>query len=221
VEFRTWCTGPETVEVRDPLRAYPPLELGLVLPVRPGVVDLGDVVVGGPEDSGEAPEERTIRLLDAAGRPLPLDRFEAWLRGPEEEGSCVWRLDGATGRVVFRTEWGRQRLQLSGPGWLPFDVVLSDWTPAEMRRPGGRLSGEVRDAEGRPLPAVIYVDAHRLATTDRWDPDAPPGAIDIRGVPPGPHIVIVGASGHRGEVRRIVLGKDEHRTLTVTLPPRR
>ena len=60
--------------------------------------------------------------------------------------------------------------------------------------------------------ALSIVDAYRY--------EDPEGGIAVRGLPPGPHLVVVGARDHVGEVRRVVLKEGETRRLDVRLPPR-
>ena len=83
--------------------------------------------------------------------------------------------------------------------------------PTDIRLSGGRIRGQVRSADG-PVPAVVYLDHQRF--------EFPGGRVDIRGVPAGPHFMIVGAKGHLGEVRRIVMGENEEREVQIELPKR-
>jgi hypothetical protein len=74
------------------------------------------------------------------------------------------------------------------------------------------ITGEVRGEDGRLLPAVVYVDSYRF--------EFPDGRIAVRAVPAGPHVVIVGARDHRGDVRRVVIERGEVRSASVVLPRR-
>jgi hypothetical protein len=89
---------------------------------------------------------------------------------------------------------------------------VPDEPEVEIRLPGGRFEGWIRDEDGRPLEAVVYVDEHRF--------EAPDGRIVIHGVPAGPHVLVIGARDHLGEARRILLAADEVRGIDAVLPIR-
>jgi len=103
-------------------------------------------------------------------------------------------------------------LTIAGPGFFPASYEAPPDGPVEVRLLKSGITGEVRGEDGRHLPAIVYVDAHRF--------DFPDGRIAVRAVSTGPHVVIVGARDHRGEVRRVVLGEGEVRSLSVVLPRR-
>jgi len=69
------------------------------------------------------------------------------------------------------------------------------------------------------IAVPVLAPASVAAGEDEWVPFET-GKIDIRGVADGPHALIVGARGHRGEVRRIVLRNGETRKLEIRLPRR-
>ncbi|MCU0726266.1 MAG: carboxypeptidase-like regulatory domain-containing protein [Planctomycetes bacterium] len=202
-------------EITTALAGRQRLEVGeatvlLDLPVDdPGLVDLGTI-------SGE---DRVIRIQTADGTPVtpeecPMVRFSPEpCRGPweldveVEEGGTV-RVPFAGAPVILQVPTGGP----DGPPGLPLFVTLDAGGPAEVLRPDGRITGEVRDPEGRLVPAVVYVDGYRFPAEE--------GRFDVAGAAAGPHLVIAGARGCQGEVRRILLGAGERRSLVFTLPPR-
>ncbi len=161
----------------------------------PGIVDLGTV----------APVERVVRILSPGGAPATADEVRVLIG---EESEVDLREDGTVG-VPLPGEPVTLTLLTAG---LPHSVIVTPDGPSEIRLPAGRIAGEVRDPGGEPLPAVVYVDGYRF--------EAEEGRFDIGGAAAGPHVVIVGAEGRIGEVRRIVLADGESRSLVFALPPR-
>jgi hypothetical protein len=214
-EIRTWEAGPRELELHA---LDPDLELVSIpidLPFTPERIELGEIRLSAFSEDEENAPLRSARLLTAEGEPVPDDVF------------YVGRVRGAGLDDVLRIEGGRIRWRpsptpitvrlrgdpWSGGPWYPMEIVLSNETPAEIRLPGGRLTGTVRDTSGRPLSAALYVGTVSFQVKE--------GRLDVRGLRAGPHVVVLGARGHRGEVRRIVLTKGEARALDVVLPPRR
>jgi hypothetical protein len=127
----------------------------------------------------------------------------------DDRGLCELTEDGG----IWVPEGAEpMRLRVGGPGIYPLRVDVGPEEPEAIRLPAGGLVGQVRSDDGRPLSAVVYVDAHRY--------EFPDGRIAVRGVPAGPHLVLVGARDHVGEALRIVLGEGETRRLEVRLPGR-
>jgi hypothetical protein len=91
-------------------------------------------------------------------------------------------------------------------------VKLPAGGPDVVKLPGGRISGDIRDPEGRAVPAVVCVDGYRF--------EAEAGRFDVGTVAAGPAVVMVVAEGRVGEARRILLADGESRALSFSLPAR-
>jgi hypothetical protein len=91
------------------------------------------------------------------------------------------------------------------------EIVLEIEEPAPPAPLGG-LAISVSDPEGRAIPFVAYLDSERYEGKD--------GRLGIGGLADGPHLLVVGAKGRRGEARRIVIRDGEQRELDIVLPAR-
>jgi hypothetical protein len=174
--------------------------LDVDLPAAPGsVVDLGEVVLA-------RTAERRIHVRDADGRGLPArltdDELPGWppIEVAEDAGAAV----------VLGPE--PAFFTVAVEGCLPMRVALEIASPAEIVLPAGRLTLRVRDAAGADLEAVAYLDAERFASEE--------GPLTIRGIPDGPHTLIIGAPDCIGQVRRIVFRDGEAYEIDVVLRPR-
>jgi hypothetical protein len=196
----TWAAGPMMLWLDAPGHQFERREL--VIPTSPGRLDLGTIRL-------RRSEERVFRIVDSAGEPVPDAALRPELRGP------TWRSASENDDGSFTVAVGPrpETWYASAEGWRLLRVRLTLESPTEIPFPGCRITIRVRDGEGRPVPAVGYVDESSFRAAD--------GAHDLRGVPAGPHVILVGARGHAAQVHRMVLGDGEHRTIDVTLAPRR
>jgi hypothetical protein len=175
----------------------------------PGLKDLG--VIPGRD------AVRVVRILRADGTPVTPEECGGVtpVFAPGEEESFVDT--GPDGMVRIPPVPGEILLVVRpSDGFsladLPFRVKLPARGPDVVKLPGGRISGDIRDPEGRAVPAVVYVDGYRF--------EAEEGRFDVGTVAAGPHVVIVGAEGRVGEARRILLADGESRSLSLDLPAR-
>jgi hypothetical protein len=181
---------------------HQPVRIETRLPTTPGHVDLGEVVL-------EPLERRTFRAVTADGTPVPVYAVT------NVDGLAVDRwAGGETDESRFAMDVGKRpvRALVTAEGWYPMPVMVGLETPETIRFPAGRLTFRVRDREDRPLESHACLDG-------RWH-WIPAGKLVIRGVPDGPHTLIIGARGHIGEVRRIVIREGEAREIDARLRAR-
>jgi hypothetical protein len=173
------------------------------IPPTPGKIDLGEILL-------RKSSYRTFSIVDAKGNPV-LDADMTF----DSSGSDFdhpWASKDDDGTFFITVGPRPDPWIVEGDGRYPTRVELSHTSPAEIRIPAGRVTVTIQDGAGKTLEPVGCLDALRFEVTD--------GVLDLRGVPDGPHTLILGARGHMGEVRRIVLKDGEHRRITTSLPPR-
>jgi len=205
--FRTFSAGPAVISVTSETSADP-WHL-VTLPSEPGRrVDLGVVKLRPRRD-------RVVRIVAPAGVAGIRRLDETW-------GPCFMDDGEAENLEGNRFTWTDSErpcfasLLLEEEEESPFHwvtplVALGPDTPDEIRVSAGRITAAVTGPDG-PMPVVVFLDHDEFTFED--------GKIDIRGVADGPHILIVGARKHRGEVRRIVIRDGETRALEIRLPRR-
>jgi hypothetical protein len=175
------------------------------LQVATTAIDLADVVL-------RRTERRTFRVVDVDGKPVTEVEPERVGWGNElldDEGTFTVEVGPRPEPWIVRTP-----LHITPPPteqWYPLPVSLGLSSDPVIRFPGGRITVEVRDEADRPLPAIGYVDLEPLGGQ---------GRLDLRGIPAGAHVLLVGSPGRFGEVRRIVLRDGEHRQIKLVLRPR-
>ena len=189
--------------------------------------------------------ERTVEIPAAATGPVTLAPF-TWPAPPDGQVTVftvegkpyadaqydVDYYDEATGREVslelMTDEHGVDR----DPDLRP-DRLVTWYSPRGLHRallvgngpwvlrPGGAsLRLDVRGPAGGLAKACIMVDGELRDQDRKHDKQgeaSPPGRYTLMGLEPGPHTLIVSAPGHRGEIRRVVLGENEARSIDIVL----
>lgn len=229
VELRTPLLGPVTVSFRH--EEYG--EGSLVADVNASEVDVGP---------GAFPAPGFVAVVGPDGRPagpFHLETYdETWgMQGDgSEEGPGVvygWQYQPGTSVRLSREEHATNNRVLKGTG--PYVLRLGGASleinagdaPWPVCWVDGEGFGEHQPWQDRGAPAgsesdpeaEIEVHAGREVQDDSADP-ADGGPILIRGLDPGPHIVLVGALGRRGKVLRVVLREGETRRIDLALEPR-
>ena len=92
-------------------------------------------------------------------------------------------------------------LELEAPLYLPLHktVGAEEETFTARLEPGARVKGQVRDAQGRPVPAVLHFVSADGAREDARTDDT--GAIDVRALSPGLYTVMAMASDASSDLR--------------------
>ncbi len=210
-QIRTRVVGPSALLIGDPQHfgSHGDISVPLNLPAdKPRVLILGDIAIPSrdADKDAEEPVRRTMRILKPDGSPF----------GPGEVSLVDWLDDVECAYEDGLLSWPRDSSPIEArvwvDGWLSMALILKRDSPSQTRFPAGRLTGQIRGSDGKPVAAVLYVDWRRYEFND--------GRIDVRGMPTGGYTLILGAAGHLGEIRRIHLKEDEVRPFSITLPPR-
>jgi hypothetical protein len=216
---RTRASGPATLRIGRPeyglIRAA--LEIPVELPAdKPREISLGEIAVPRPNLEAEEPIRRSLLILRPDGerfRPRAVrvgsSGLEDYGAASDRHGRVSWAQDAAPIEAQVTIDDPLNGVSIE---WYPLNITLASNSPKEVRFPAERLTLCVRGEDGEPLATVLYVNMWRYELDD--------GRIDLRGMPPGPHTLILGATGHLGEARRVVLKEGEHRQVTCTLQRR-
>jgi hypothetical protein len=179
----------------------------LDLPIEETELDIDDLLF-------EERKERTLRVLDARGRPARVsvevcDELSLWY-SPEFANT------GTDAQGYFRWKSLREgaSIRISAP-YAPSDLVplcttLRGEGPFEVRLGSATIEVDVRGLED----ASLVLDGS--AFCDPGDDDR----FVLRGVTAGPHDLLVGAHGRIGKAYRLVLKDGETRRLAPDLRPR-
>jgi hypothetical protein len=177
-------------------------------------------------------QTRTIEVDLPAAAGTELDLGEVLLGRTTERRILVRHADGTAVEAAFFSDGERRRpipvdaeegatltlgpepeqFEVMAAGHFPRCVALGLSSPPVIEFPAGRITLHVRDASGAGLRAVVYIDGERFTAED--------GSLAVLGVPVGKHVLLVGASDHVGQVRRIDLAEGEAREIDAVLRPR-
>ena len=203
-----------------------------------------------PQEDGAGPESARAHLVDVPDGPGAELRVvpSAEPASPLGQVTLFDSAGGPREGVEIRVRWfdpvalrieesdvrtdadGRATSPLLQPGarvsWnaltrWPTDRALEGAGPWMLQPGTARLVLVVRGPDGPLTDAAVLAggDVH-AQDAEAFDREAPAGRFTFDGVPAGGHVLLVGAPGHRGEQRRIVLKDGEARTLEIVLPPR-
>lgn len=101
-------------------------------------------------------------------------------------------------------------VELSGAGLQTTCVDVTEPGPRKLVVPAGRLELTIVDAEGHPVDGVALVDGTLHAFEE--------GHLVVRGIPAGPHAVVVSPDVGRGVLWRYASLEGERRTKRIALP---
>ena len=92
-------------------------------------------------------------------------------------------------------------LELEAPLYLPLHMTVGAEEETLMARlePGARVTGHVRDGQGRPAPAALVFMNTDGTWVDHQTDDT--GAFEVRALPPGLYTVIASGSGLSNDLR--------------------
>ncbi|MGE0191568.1 MAG: hypothetical protein AB7T63_05940 [Planctomycetota bacterium] len=226
--------GPFRLDLGDvlevPLRLEPrddallPREIDLRdFPRRDGVIDLGRVVF-----RKRPPPALRLKILDVEGRP---DAGAVYVQRGDMHVEARCRVDGdAAGFVHVPTDSdallqaGARVTVVPGPAGrsfvMPWRTTLEGPGPWSVRPPGGQLRISVEAPSGQAAIEGLRVEVDGVVVEPpRWEDDADPGVMDIRGLEPGRHVVCAWAEGFLG--RRVVVDVkgDDVANVLVRLAP--
>jgi hypothetical protein len=163
----------------------------LELPFEAATVDVTDLAFEPWKPQAE------LRVVDAEGRPVP--------------DAEVHVLDGGDDFERYEEEFGPgTHLRVAAPGCLPLWTTLSGAPPYEIRLGGAAVEVDLKGFEG----------ARCLFDTVAWLEPSDDGCLLLKGIPAGPHVLVVGAPGRTSLVFRLVLREGETRRIRPELPPR-
>jgi hypothetical protein len=155
-----------------------------------------------PVDAGEVVLEplltRTLTLLDGAGKPI----VGAGLTKPGEGWMGEERTDLA-GRIEVSVSSRQEVVEMRAEGRYPRRFSVSKDSPETVKLKGADLTVLAALPVGTRLPFSLWLDGHRIVEKER--------IAEIRGVPPGPHLLLLQAEGRKAVARRIVI--DEESTV--------
>ncbi|MCB9896996.1 MAG: carboxypeptidase regulatory-like domain-containing protein [Planctomycetes bacterium] len=179
---------------------------------------------------------RTVRGLVLDAHDAPVSDAELWLSlaGNSVEGDVVARSD-ASGAFALEAVGQGHMLAAFAPGHAPserhdLDADVDPDAPVVLRLgdAGARLTGLVRDGDGRPVAgAIVQVGGEggwvgegdaRGAPPRRTTSDAG-GAFAFDGLPPGATDVLARADGFAPLEQRVVLAADDTTRVELVLLP--
>ncbi len=198
--------------------------------VEPGQdVDLGDLILeAGKRIRGRVLDTRTSAPIE--GAKVAVQHTQAGSGGTEAPELASAKTDATGGFELAPVEPGSLRLDVSRSGYLPLRGSLRvSEEPLELRlSSGARVSGTVKDREGRPADVVLRVfplgdhQGHSPSILQVRD-----GTFDVAGLEPGEYVFKV-LSVHdslgnawsekrsgRYVPRRVTLAPEEQRVLQI------
>ncbi|RKH08896.1 carboxypeptidase regulatory-like domain-containing protein [Corallococcus sp. CA053C] len=158
---------------------------------------LRDAVTGVPYN-GRLSTDKGVTITVAVHYRI---RAEGSLNGPPYPGQHrgVPTLDGTL--LLEHLPATAFALELEAPLYLPLHTTVGaeEETLTARLEPGARVTGHVRDAQGRPAPAALVFMSADGTWVDHQTDDT--GAFDVRALPPGLYTVMASASDSISDLR--------------------
>lgn len=167
--------------------------------------------------------ESRIRVLLPDGSPASSGEYQLMREG-HVAGGCDLDAQGAiSDKEPAYRDGDVVRVEHDGLP-IPFHPRISGCGPWTVQWPRSGLRIHVRDPDRADVRGfVVTLDRHVLHSTPGDDGVLRPfdGTLEIPGLAPGPHRLVIAAPGHRARIQQLVLREGEVREIDAVLRPQK